>query len=356
MKKDGKDCHDTLVKNAKPILAFDENRDYKTWKEEIRAKFYELSGLNEVEANAEPNPQFEIVKEEKLEGHTRYYCLFESEIGAVVSMYVLIPDGIKEHEKRPLIITQQGHSTGFHNSVGIEIYEEDKKYQETRGKFANQSVQQGYITAAIENRGMGERAAQNEEGRRVYIGKRRDCYYEEMTALLMGRSLIAERCFDVKCAIDMILKHFGKNIDQRKIVLAGNSGGGTVSFYASCYDERICLSVPSSAFCPYPESILRFYHCSCNYIGHAFKWFDMQDLACLIAPRPFFAINGKTDPSFKDYGVIRGFETVKKIYEKEGVPEKCHSIIMQDRGHFWGVEYVWPVIASELAKLGDEIR
>ena len=38
MKKDGKDCHDTLVKNAKPILAFDENRDYKTWKEEIRAK------------------------------------------------------------------------------------------------------------------------------------------------------------------------------------------------------------------------------------------------------------------------------------------------------------------------------
>ena len=355
MKKDGRECHDTLVKKAKPILTYSEDRDYFKWKEEIRAKFRELSGLDDIEANAEPNPQFEIVKEEKLEGHTRYYCLFESEIGAVVSMYVLIPDGIKPEEKRPLIITQQGHSTGFHNSVGIELYEEDNKYQQTRGMFANQSVQQGYITVAVENRGMGERRAQNEEGRRVAL-KGGGCYYEEVTALLMGRSLIGERCFDIKCTIDMVLKHFGTNIDQRKIVIAGNSGGGTLSFYAACYDERITLSVPSSAFCPYPESILRFYHCSCNYIPHAFRWFDMQDLACLIAPRALFAINGKTDPSFKDYGVIRGFETIYKIYEKEGVPDNCHSIIMPDHGHFWGVEYVWPVIANELAKLGDEKR
>ena len=76
MKKDGRECHDTLVKNTKPILAFDENRDYKTWKEEIRAKFYELSGLNDVEANAEPNPQFEIVKEETAKGDARPIYIF----------------------------------------------------------------------------------------------------------------------------------------------------------------------------------------------------------------------------------------------------------------------------------------
>ena len=357
MKIDGRVCHDLITQTMKQKLGYSEEVDFNTWKAQLKAKFMELTGLEDIELNGAEDPKFEIESEEQKDGYKQFRCSFESEKGACVVMYVLIPDDMKEGEKRPLVITQQGHSTGFHNSVGILKFEQDEKYQETRGKFAVQSVNEGYVTVAVENRGMGERAATSvydENGkniRNVARGGKPGCYYEEVTGVLLGRCLIGERCYDIKRTIDMMLEHFGDIIDQKKIVITGNSGGGTLSYYAACYDERITLSVPSSAFCPYPESILRFYHCSCNYIPMAFKWWDMQDLAGLIAPRRLALINGESDPSFKADGVRRGYKTVKKIYERVGAPDNCKSIIMSDHGHWWGVEYVWPTIREELAKL-----
>ena len=45
--------------------------------------------------------------------------MFESENDSFVPCYLLIPDTSKE--KYPVAITLQGHTTGFHNSVGIII-------------------------------------------------------------------------------------------------------------------------------------------------------------------------------------------------------------------------------------------
>ncbi len=356
MKADGKLCHDLLTKSTTQKLGFDESKDFATWKEELREKFIELTGLREIEANASKDPRFEIEEEVQKDGYKQIRCSFESEVGSSVFFYVLIPDGLKEDEKRPMVITLQGHSTGAHNSVGIELYDEDHEYQETRGKFAVQAVNEGYIAVAIENRGMGERAATSifdENGKRlrwIQYSEMERCYYEAMTAVLMGRTILGERMFDTKRTIDMMLEHFGKHIDQKKIVITGNSGGGTMSYYAPCYDERITLAVPSCAFCTFPESILHIYHCSCNYIPHAFKWFDMQDLSALIAPRRLVTVNGEVDFIFKVEGVKRGFETIKKIYEKAGAPDNCRSLI-HDSGHYWRVDYIWPAIKEELAKM-----
>ena len=79
---------------------------------------------------------------------------FESEKGEFVPCYLLIPDTGKE--KYPVAITLQGHSTGFHNSIGVVKYEQDEAYQ-PRGQFAIQTVKNGFIALAIEQRGMGER-------------------------------------------------------------------------------------------------------------------------------------------------------------------------------------------------------
>ncbi len=345
---DGRKCHDKLVAKMQPKLTYGSMENYGEWKKAIKEKFIELTGLDSMEANVATNPNFEIESEEQKDGYKQIRFTFESEVGAVVSAYILIPDGLNG-EKRPVVITLQGHSTGAHNSVGIVKFDEDADYQRTRGMFAVQAVKEGYIAVAVEQRGMGERSAQNEEGRRVHLGQRGGCYYEAVTAGLMGRSIIGERCFDISKTIDM-LEHFKDVCDLDKIVITGNSGGGTASYYAACYDERIKISVPSCAFCPYPESILKFYHCSCNYIPQAFKYFDMQDLSCLIAPRRLALVNGKKDPSFLIEGVRRGFETVKKVYSEEGVPENCKSI-ETEVGHYWCIDLMWNTIREELAKL-----
>lgn len=346
MKPDGLACRDYLTENHVPEMTFNVRKNYGKWKAQIRNKFLDLTGLNDIANNA-CAPQLEIEKEEQKDGYKEIKFSFYSEIGAVVPCYLLIPDLGKE--KYPVVITLQGHSTGYHNSVGIIKFEEDEEYQ-PRGQFAIQAAKQGYVALAIEQRAMGERSAENSPYRRVQVDKRISrCYYESITAMLFGRTVIGERCWDISRAID-VLENFPQ-CDTEKIAITGNSGGGTASYYAAAYDERIKLCMPSSAFCPFKESILRFYHCSCNYIPHSYKYFDMQDVACLIAPRELVIVTGQLDPSFLVEGVERGYKTVEGIYKKENASDNC-KLIVTKMGHWWNVDLMWAETKKAMKKLG----
>ena len=195
---------------------------------------------------------------------------------------------------------------------------------------------------------MGERKAVNTLVRRVSYPEGELCYYEATTAMTLGRTLLGERCWDTSKTIDLLSSF--PQCDLDKIVITGNSGGGTASYYCACYDERIKISVPSCAFCSYDESILKYYHCACNYIPSALCYFDMQDLACLIAPRRLAIIAGEHDTGFKVEGVRRGYKTVEKIYTAAGVPDNS-KLIVTEKGHWWCVDVVWPLIKEELQKL-----
>ncbi len=344
MKPNGLLCHDILTENMKPKFTYSKDLDCAEWRRELKERFIEVTGLDVIAENA-CEPCLEIEKEEQMDGYRRIRFSFYSEVGAVVTCYLLIPDLGKE--KYPVVITLQGHSTGFHNSIGEPKYPEDEKGQ-PRTALAVQAVKEGYVALAIEQRGMGERSAQNSDFRRVSLQERGGCYYEAMTASLLGRSLIGERCWDIKCAID-ILSSFPE-CDTDKIAITGNSGGGTASYYAACYDERIKICMPSSSFCPFKESIARFYHCSCNYIPGAYKYFDMQDLACLIVPRPLVIATGQLDPSFLVEGVRRGYETVEQVYLKENALDSCRLIITPN-GHWWNVDIMWREMRREMDRL-----
>ena len=332
-------CHQLLM-NKKPKLSFDENNDYSTWKNVIKEKFIELVGIDNIEKNACPL-NIQIESEEEKDGYKQIRFVFESEKGAFVPCYLLIPDTGKA--KYPVAITLQGHSSGFHNSVGIVKYEGDAEYQ-TRGQFAVQAVKNGFIALAIEQRGMGERRPRGYHQEMAQM-----CEYTAHIALLLGRTILGERMWDVSKAIDA-LAYFPK-CDLDRILITGNSGGGTMSFYASCYDERIKLSVPSCAFCTYEDSIMNWYHCSCNFIPHAYEWFEMQDLSCMIAPRPLLVVAGKEDKIFPIGGVVTGFETVKGIYEASGVAENC-KLVETPKAHWWCEDIVWTAIKEEAEKLG----
>ena len=121
----------------------------------------------------------------------------------------------------------------------------------------------------LEQRGMGIRGG-NENGPQ--------CHVPAMTSLLIGRTMIGERVWDISRAIDVLEKHFPQ-VDSAKVLCLGNSGGGTATFYAACMDERIKGAVPSCAVCTYKASIAAQYHCVCNFIPNIASYFDMGDLA-----------------------------------------------------------------------------
>lgn len=340
IKIEGAKGHQYLISKNKPKLMYSEKREYKAWKQEIKDKFLELIGLENIKANDCPlNVQIE--SEEQKEGYKQIRFVVETEKEEFVPCYLLIPDTKKE--KYPVAITLQGHSSGFHNSIGIVKFPQDESYH-PRGQFALQAVKNGYIALAIEQRGMGERRANEPHQKMANM-----CEYTAHIALLLGRTILGERMWDVSKVIDALSLFPACDLD--KIFITGNSGGGTMSFYAACFDERIKLSVPSCAFCTYEDSIMNWFHCSCNFIPHAYEWFEMQDLACLIAPRNLIVVAGQEDQIFPLYGVKKGYEVVKKIFKKAGMTDNCR-LVETPKAHWWCEDIVWDAINEETKKLG----
>ena len=75
MNTNGLTCHDLLVEKASPKLSFDENKSYELWKREIKEKFIELLGLDEIALNScEPN--LVIDSEEKKDGYKQIHFTF----------------------------------------------------------------------------------------------------------------------------------------------------------------------------------------------------------------------------------------------------------------------------------------
>lgn len=336
-------CYKTLLKTQKKELAFDENCDYESWRGKVKDKFYELIGMESIAKNACPL-SFEIEEEKEFETYKRIRFVIESEIGSLLPCYLLIPKTNKE--KYPLAITLQGHTTGAHVSLGEIRYERDKTYSDL--DFALQAVENGFASLTVEQRAMGERKTKIHDPCDY-----RMCLYQAFSAFEIGRTLIGERMWDVARAIDA-LDEFKDIIDLDKIFITGESGGGTMSYYAGLYDDRIKFSVPGCAFCSYEASIMNVYHCPCNIIPNALKYFEMEDLACLLAPKPVAFIAGVRDYLFPIKGVEKSFATVEKIYKKAGAEGKCR-LIHTDQPHHWDKYYAWKTIKEEAEKLGWEV-
>lgn len=323
--------HEALCQSISPRLAFQKGRDLNAWREELRAKFIELTGLDVIAENA-CEPELEIESDEQMDGYRRIRFTFYSERNEVVPCYLLLPEN--GEGTYPLAITLQGHSTGFHNSVGIIRYPQDESYQ-PRGQFGIQAARRGYAALCIEQRAMGERRVQSPNEHK------RGCEFQAHNALMLGRTTIGERIWDVSRAID-VLKAFPQ-CDLDRILITGNSGGGTASFYAACYDERIKASIPSCAFCSYTTSIMAMHHCTCNFIPGALRQFEMADLAALIAPRKLAVVAGELDNIFPITGVKEAFAAASDIFTKAGCPENV-TLTVTPKNHWWCEDIVWDTV------------
>ena len=316
----------SLIFDTKPLLAFDESKDFLAQKERITKKLIQL--LGDMPEKAELNPVVEYQKE--FEKYTEYRIRFTVEVAVQAVCLLCIPRTGKT--KYPLAICLQGHTQGMQISVG-RSYNGNARDDGDRD-IALQAMEHGYAALCLEQRGMGERRT-DKAGNRDDDGAPR-CHITAMNALLTGRTMIGERCFDVSRAIDLALTF--KAIDGDRIVCTGNSGGGTTTYYAACLDERIKVAMPSCAVCTFKSSIAAMSHCQCNFIPGIAKYMDMGDMAAAIAPRKLIVIHGKDDPIFPEKGVRAAFDTIERIYRAAGVPENC-VLLTGNGGHrYYGSE------------------
>ncbi|HIU47597.1 MAG TPA: acetylxylan esterase [Candidatus Fimadaptatus faecigallinarum] len=328
MNYDPQTRHIELMRHAPRAMAYQPGQDFAEWQSAARARLTQLLGLP-LEMPADDCFNIEWERDEADFHEIRFtYC---SEPGVDVCCNMLCPHGASG--KLPMIICLQGHSKGMHISLGRPKYPGDEQTIAGGDRdFGLQIVRQGRIALVMEQRAFGERGG-SENGP--------ECYQPAMAALLLGQTLVGERCWDVSRGIDCVLKHFDF-VDPARIALMGQSGGGTVTCYEAALDERISAAIVASAFCGYLESIGAQRHCSCNYIPGIMKYFDMGDIAGMIAPRPLIIVNGALDTIFPLESARREFEVARRLYAQAGAPDKVRHVIGPE-GHRFYAALTWPV-------------
>ena len=81
--------------------------------------------------------------------------------------------------------------------------------------------------------------------------------------------------------------------------------------------------------------------------GHS-PSFVTGDVAGLIAPRPFNAISGRTDPIFPIDQVEYAYEKLQRVYEVAGVKDHC-QLYIGDGGHRYYKDGAWPFVRKHFA-------
>lgn len=329
----------SLTANLQPKLRYDDKEEFSTWQKRAKEKLEELLGLPLVKPKEDKFTAKEpVIKDDLLYMH----FTFQSEEGYEVPCCLVKKADLKE--KAPLVICLQGHSTGMHISLGEEKYARDRESIRTGRAFALDAAKEGAVAIAIEQRYMGIQGYKDMRGRPACIAASEDMDANQaIPALLIGRTAIGERVWDISRTIDVALKYFADMIDETKIVCMGHSGGGTATFYAACMEERIHLAVPSCGVCTFEDSIMAVNHCICNYVPNIRKYFDMGDLGGLIAPRKLLVVCGDKDRIFPLEGVEKTVEIIQKVYAHAGVEERC-KLLVGDGGHQPFPKQAWPLI------------
>jgi len=327
-----------VLAKKEPAMRYDGSIPFTEWQTIARKKLEELLGLPFQKCE----DQFLITAQVQCEGYRRIDFEFQSEEGYFVPCNLLIPTSADK--ALPGVICLQGHSTGKHISIGETKFEDDESLIAGGRDFAVRAVKEGFCAIAMDQRYMGG-TGQSETGTPACIAGNAG-----MATLLLGRTAIGERVWDIMRLIDVIYAHLTEYIDTEKLICMGNSGGGTATFYASCMDERIRYSMPSCAVCTYEASIMAMYHCPCNFIPGIRNYFNMGDLGGLIAPRPLVVVCGVEDRIFPIDGVEETFSLIRQGYKELSMEKMCH-LVRGAGGHQFYPDDAWPIMHKLLNRV-----
>ena len=330
--------HRHIVTRMAPSLGYD-GGDVAQWQRRLRRKLRRL-----VEAMPESRGPLHMKRlwSRKHPLGRIEKIIFTAEPHCDVPAYVCIPKGA--NPPFTFMICLQGHSTGMHNSIAVQQEDETKPLKvEGDRDFALGCMSRGIAALCIEQRSLGERREQKQEQVSPH-----GCHDATMQALMLGKTLIGERVYDVDRGIDYLAAR--GDADMRLLGVMGNSGGGTISLFSAALLPRISFAMPSCYFCTFRDSIMSIYHCADNYIPGLLQYAEMSDIMGLFAPKPVVIVAGKQDPIFPIRGVREGFRNLKRIYEACGAAGHCHLVVGAE-GHRFYAEEAWPVMQEEIAQL-----
>ena len=150
-------------------------------------------------------------------------------------------------------------------------------------------------------------------------------------SILVGRNTASYRIWDGMRAIDYLQSR--KDVDDERIGCTGISGGGTLTEYLMCLDDRIVCAAPGCAINTFENrtSKVKFGDAEQNIFGQIAFGLDHADYLHLCAPKPTLLLCATRD--FVDIeGSWEIFREAKRIYARLGFSERI-DLLEADEEH-----------------------
>jgi dienelactone hydrolase len=327
-----------LYAENKPRFEFKAETDWTSWREELRESFAARIG---VVANCErvqdtKETSVILLERKTCEGYIRERVEWTTFDGMRMPVYLLIPEGMSG--PRPAVVACHGHGYGSREIVGLMPDGSEREGNPGLHKdFAVELVKQGYVVAAPELLGFGDRRLEED----VKAGPRQSsCFRLSAHLMMLGRNIAGVRVAETMQVVSYLQSR--KEVNPRQIGCMGISGGGLVAAFAAALDERIGAAVVSGYANTFEDSILNRAHCLDNYIPGILLDAELPELIGLIAPRPLLIESGDQDLVFPRRGAERALERISLIYAAVGAQESLKVDYFQGGHEIGGAQaYRW---------------
>ena len=316
--------------------------EFQVWQSSFRSSLAAALGLPNIMERGIVDIAPCMISEEDFNDHTRQEWHITTEPGFELPFYLLRPKNAG-NKRLPVVITPHGHGKGAKADY-VGRGNESGPSPEGERDIALQAVRQGYLALAPDMRAFADMRLQKDKK----TDYRSSCEIMQLHAMMFGRTLIGERVWDMMRLVDFAATL--PDADVSRLVISGNSGGGTVTLFTAACDTRFSITVPGSFFCTFTDSLGAVPHCHCNYVPGIMRLGEMYDVAGLIAPRPILIVNGNDDPIFPRAGAEDAFAHLKEIYTVAGAADAC-EIFFGNGGHRYYKEPVWPFVGRWLAQM-----
>jgi len=329
----------TRCATMRPLYEFTatDPAEAKDWRIKAVAKLRDL--LGEMPDSCQLDA--ETVESVDMGSYIREKVIFDADSHSSVPGYLLIPKGLEG--PAPTLLCPHGHGPGKDPVAGVttadERYSEEQKrasLEQHNYDYAVQFAKRGYVTFTFDFRCFGERA---EVPFSLY--GRDICNVQFIRASLLGLNLLSLDIHDSYRALEYLCER--PEVDADRIGCVGLSFGGTMTLWTAALDKRIKAAAISGYLCEFESFAVRQGNfCGSQYLPALRRYFDMSDVASLIAPRPLLIESGRFDEGFPIDSANLAYDRLRCAYEAWGKPEMlAHDVF--DGGHvFHGAEaYAW---------------
>lgn len=249
----------------------------------------------------------EIIRSVKRKNYTVHTLITEICAGLNMLCYVLEPDVTPKSG----IVAFCGHGYGCRQIIRQSKsgrYRTINFLDNYQKNFAEALAEQGHLVIVPEPVGFGDAKLKKDMLKPFYASS---CDTISHHSLLYGFSTASLRIYQVQRCVDILKQKY----QCEKIGCMGISGGGLVSLYSACVDERIEKVCVCGYINTFRTSVMSMWHCPDNYIPNLLKIGEMYDFASAVAPRKLMMQFGRKDRLFPIEGSRKAAEKIASVYK-----------------------------------------